>query len=140
MFPKEINILVVDDMPQMRRLVKGQVRNLGYRNLFDADNGDRAWRILVEQHRNGSPIGLILSDWNMPVMTGIDFLKKVRSTPEFSQLPFIMITAEGERTQILEAVKCGVSNYVMKPFTPQMFQTKFKAVWENMQKKRQQAQ
>lgn len=132
MFPPETLILIVDDMTPMRTLVKGQVRNLGYRNLIEADNGRKAFDMLLNQHKIGKPVGVILSDWNMPVMTGIEFLKKVRSTDPFKSLPFIMITAESEKAQILEAIKNGVSNYVMKPFTPKMFQDKFKAVWEKL--------
>ncbi len=129
MFPPETNVLVVDDMKPMRNLVKGQARLVGMKNIWEATNGKEAMAILEEQHAKGNPIHLILSDWNMPVMTGIDFLLAVRNSDKFKHLPFVMITAEGEKHQILQAIQRGVSNYITKPFTPASFKSKLEVVW-----------
>jgi two-component system, chemotaxis family, chemotaxis protein CheY len=130
MFPADTRVLVVDDMAAMRQLVKGQVRNMGFKNVFDADHGETAFEILLTQLAKGEPIGLVLSDWNMPVMSGIDLLKKVRGMAEFKTLPFMLITAEGEQSQVVDAIKSGVSNYLVKPFTPAQIQEKIAAVWK----------
>lgn len=130
MFPTDIRILVVDDMKNMRQLVKGQLKSMGYKNIVEGNNGKVAFDVLEEQNKKGEPVGLILSDWNMPEMTGLEFLQKVRSTDLYKDLPFLMITAEGEQRQVIQAIKAGVSNYVTKPFSPQTFKTKFEAVWK----------
>jgi CheY-like chemotaxis protein len=95
MFPPNTSVLVVDDMKQMRAMVKGQVRQLGMKDVAEATNGKEALAILEQRLAAGKPIHLILSDWNMPVMTGIDFLHAVRTSPHFKDMPFVMITAEG---------------------------------------------
>jgi len=130
MFPKDINILVVDDMVGMRKLIKSQLLELGYRNVSETENGKVAYSTVVEKHASGTPFGLILSDWNMPVMTGIEFLKKVRANPDVKKTPFLLITAEGEARQVLEAIRLGVSDYIVKPFTPAIFKAKFELVWK----------
>lgn len=117
-------------MATMRQLVKGQLRNMGFKCLYEADQGDSGFGMLVAQHTAKEPIGLVLSDWNMPTMTGLDLLKKVRATAEFKTLPFMLITAEGEQAQVVEAIKSGVSNYLVKPFTPASIQEKIAQVWK----------
>ncbi len=129
MFPPETNVLIVDDMKPMRALVKGQTRALGLKNIWEATNGKEALGVLESQLKEGNPIHLILSDWNMPIMTGIDFLLAVRSSPHFKAMPFVMITAEGEKQQILLAIQRGVTNYITKPFTPAAFKSKLEIVW-----------
>jgi two-component system chemotaxis response regulator CheY len=130
MFNENTRVLIIDDMNTMRQLVKGQVRAMGFKNIQEAENGEAGFKILAETHKAGAPIELILSDWNMPVMTGIDLLKKVRATAEYKNVPFMLITAEGESSQVMEAIKSGVSNYVVKPFTPAVLQEKLLAVWK----------
>jgi len=130
MFPPETRVLVVDDMKVMRTLVKGQLRNLQLMNIVEAENGDEAFKTLQSQADSNAPIGLILSDWNMPVQTGIDFLKKVRNDPKFKGLPFILITAEGEIDQVKQALELGVSAFIRKPFAPATFQEKLEQVWK----------
>jgi two-component system chemotaxis response regulator CheY len=129
MFPPHTNVLVVDDMKQMRAMVKGQAKLLGMKNIWEATNGREALAILEERRTIGNPIHLILSDWNMPVLTGIDFLAAVRNSPHYKDLPFVMITAEGEKQQVLQAIQRGVSNYITKPFTPAAFKSKLEIVW-----------
>ncbi len=130
MFAPATRILVVDDMIAMRVLIKNQLRPLGFSQFTDAENGKDAFALLQQRVKEHAPIELILSDWNMPEMKGIDFLKKVRATPEFKDLPFLMITAEGEIDQVREAIAAGVSNYVIKPFTPATIKEKLTAVWQ----------
>jgi two-component system chemotaxis response regulator CheY len=129
MFPSQTNVLVVDDLKQMRAMVKGQVRALGLKNVWEAVNGKEALAMLEARLLAHDPIHLILSDWNMPIMTGIDFLAAVRASPSFKDLPFIMITAESEKQQIVHAIQKGVSNYITKPFTPISFKSKLEIVW-----------
>ena len=105
-------VLVVDDFANMRRIIKGILKQLGFNNIVEAEDGSAA---LKELKRNS--IGLILSGWDMPRMTGLDLLKAVRSDENLKDIPFIMVTAQGQKEDILEAAKAGVSNYIVKPFT-----------------------
>lgn len=105
-------VLVVDDFSTMRRIVKNILRQLGFNNIIEADDGTTAWEILQKQK-----IDFIVSDWNMPQMTGIELLRKVRADEKFADLPFLMVTAEAQQENILEAAQAKVSNYIVKPFT-----------------------
>ncbi|GAU09050.1 chemotaxis response regulator CheY [Desulfoplanes formicivorans] len=107
-----MRILVVDDFSTMRRIIKNILRQLGYNNIVEADDGSTGWDIL-----NKDKIDFIISDWNMPIMSGIELLKKVRASEEFADLPFLMVTAEAQQENIIEAVQAKVSNYIVKPFT-----------------------
>ena len=115
MFDFNTKILIVDDMSTMRKLVTKSCQNIGFTNFAEAADGALGWETLTN---SDVPIGLIISDWNMPNCTGIDFLKRVRGDTRFKHLPFIMVTAEAEKHQIVEAIQAGVTNYVIKPFTP----------------------
>ena len=108
-----IRILVVDDSSTMRRIIKTALKDIGLKNIVTADDGDVAWKIV-----QGDTIQLILSDHKMPNMSGEEFLKLVRESEKYNSLPFIMITAEGFRENVMAAVKLGVSNYIVKPFSP----------------------
>jgi two-component system, chemotaxis family, chemotaxis protein CheY len=130
MFPATTRILIIDDMSTMRQLVKAQLRTMGFKNFYEAENGEQAFGVLQAQTKAQEGIELVLSDWNMPQLTGIDLLKRVRATPEYKELPFMLITAEGEQSQVLDAIKAGVSNYLVKPFTPASIQEKIAAVWK----------
>ena len=132
MFPPKTRILVVDDMGPLRAIVKGQLRDLGFPDILEASDGHRAIEVLKTEFLKGQPVQLILSDWNMPVMKGIEFLKLVRADKRLGPLPFIMITAESERTLVMDAVKAGVSSYIMKPFTSTMLEAKMKTVWTKL--------
>jgi two-component system chemotaxis response regulator CheY len=132
MFPPKTRILVVDDMGPLRAIVKGQLKDLGFTDILEASDGHRAIEVLKTEFLKGQPVELILSDWNMPVMKGIEFLKLVRADKRLGPLPFIMITAESERTLVMDAVKAGVSSYIMKPFTPAMLEAKMKTVWTKL--------
>jgi two-component system chemotaxis response regulator CheY len=125
MTDSSMNILVVDDFATMRRIVKNVLKQLGYKNIFEADDGTSALEVLKKEK-----IQFIISDWNMPLMPGIELLKTVRSTEEWKSLPFLMVTAEGQREHVLEAVKHKVSNYIVKPFTPEVLKEKINKIFE----------
>ena len=114
-----MNVLIVDDFATMRRIVKNILRQLGFTNISEADDGKTALQALKKEKYD-----LILSDWNMPGMPGIELLKTVRSDDELKDIPFLMVTAEAEKENIVEAVKLGVSNYIVKPFTAETMSEK----------------
>lgn len=128
MMDKKCKILIVDDMKTMRMALKKCFRDLGYENMTEADDGASAWPKLEEAISNGEPFDLICSDWNMPVMQGIDLLRKVRGHAKIQSTPFILVTAESDKSQVLEALKAGVSNYLTKPFTAASLSEKINAV------------
>jgi len=109
---KDLTVLIVDDFLTMRRIVRKILRDLDFQNIIEAEDGTVAVDVL-----NSSKIDLIVSDWNMPKMTGLELLKHVRSQEETKDLPFLMVTAEAQKENIVEAVKAKVSNYIVKPFT-----------------------
>lgn len=119
-----MKILVVDDFATMRRIVKGVLKQLGFANIIEAEDGTNALEELKKEK-----VGLIVSDWNMPNMTGLDLLKAVREDVNLKSIPFLMVTAEGQKENVVEAVKAGVSNYIVKPFTPETFNEKLKKVF-----------
>ena len=125
MFNSSIKILVVDDMTTMRKLVKKSLEGMGFTQFEEAEDGQKAWAKLNEFPE----IGLIVSDWNMPNCTGLNFLKMVRADGKFKHLPFILLTAEGEVAQVKEALAAGVDNYVLKPFTPQSLKEKLEITY-----------
>lgn len=118
-----IKILIVDDFATMRRILKNILKQLGFKNLVEADDGTTAWEIL-----EGQSIDLIISDWNMPKMTGLELLKKVRSSDNYKGAPFLMVTAEAQKQNVIEAVQAGVSNYVVKPFTAEAISDKLEKI------------
>jgi two-component system chemotaxis response regulator CheY len=120
----DLKILVVDDFPTMRRIVKTLLKQNGFHNFIDAEDGEQAYRLLQEH----GDFEMIISDWNMPNMTGLELLKTVRNDPKYKHLPFLMVTAEAEKENIIEAVKAGVNNYIVKPFTGQALKDKLEKI------------
>jgi len=114
-----MKVLIVDDFATMRRIVKNILRQLGFTDISEADDGKTALQALKKEK-----FDLILSDWNMPEMPGIELLKAVRADDELKDIPFLMVTAEAEKGNIVEAVKLGVSNYIVKPFTAETMSEK----------------
>jgi two-component system chemotaxis response regulator CheY len=112
MLYKDMTVLIVDDFSTMRRIMRNILRELDFKNILEAEDGSAAITVL-ETH----PVQLIISDWNMPKMTGLDFLKHVRANESTKDIPFLMVTAEAQKENIVEAVKARVSNYIVKPFT-----------------------
>lgn len=124
-YNKDMRILVVDDFSTMRRIIKNILRQLGFNNIIEADDGSSAWETL-----NKDKIDFIISDWNMPKMPGIELLRKVRSSEEFVNLPFLMVTAEAQQENIIEAVQAKVSNYIVKPFTAETLGQKIDKIFD----------
>lgn len=129
MFPLETRILVIDDMPSIRELVKNTLKTMGYKNFQEAADGDEGLAILVANKESALSIQLVISDWNMPKMKGLELLKQVRGMKEFAGLPFVLLTSESERDQVTEAVLAGVSQYIVKPFSAKIFEDKLKAAY-----------
>jgi two-component system chemotaxis response regulator CheY len=121
---KSMKVLVVDDFATMRRIVKGVLKQLGFSDIIEADDGKKALEELKKDK-----VGLIVSDWNMPNMTGLELLKEVRADTGLKDIPFLMVTAEGQKENVVEAVQAGVSNYIVKPFTPETFSAKLEKVF-----------
>ncbi len=119
-----MTVMIVDDFATMRRIVKNILTQLGFKNFVEADDGSTAWEMLQKQ-----PVDFIVSDWNMPKMTGIDLLKRVRADDRLEETPFLMVTAEAQKENIIEAVKARVSNYIVKPFTPETLGEKIEKIF-----------
>ena len=124
---KNMNILIVDDFSTMRRIIKNLLRDLGFTNTEEADDGSTALPILQK-----GGIDFLVTDWNMPKMTGIDLLKAVRADASLEGLPILMVTAEAKREQIIEAAQAGVNGYVVKPFTAAVLQEKIEKIFERV--------
>lgn len=120
----EKKILVVDDFSTMRRIVINILHRLGYTNVVEAENGADALKKLKEEK-----FELVISDWNMPTMTGLELLQAVRSDDSLKDTPFLMVTAEGRKENILTAVKSGANNYVVKPFNQATLEEKINAIF-----------
>ena len=122
-----MKILIVDDFSTMRRIIKNLLRDLGFTNTVEADDGKSAMPIL----KTGS-IDFLVTDWNMPGMTGLDLLKAVRADPNLGHLPVLMVTAEAKREQIIMAAQAGVNGYVIKPFTAATLKEKIDKIFERI--------
>lgn len=124
---KNMKILIVDDFSTMRRIVKNLLRDLGFTNTQEADDGNTALPML-----KGGGFDFLVTDWNMPGMTGIELLKAVRADPQLADLPVLMVTAESKRDQIVEAAQAGVNGYVVKPFTAITLKEKIEKIFERI--------
>ncbi len=120
-----MKVLVVDDFSTMRRIVKNTLRQIGFTQIEEAEDGQKAFDRLMSEK-----FDFVVSDWNMPNMTGIDLLRKVRATPQIKDIPFLMVTAEAKQENIVEAIKAGVSNYIVKPFTVATLDEKVKKIFK----------
>ena len=120
-----MKILVVDDMSTMRRIVKNILKQLGFNNLEEAENGQEALKKL-----KADTYGFVVSDWNMPVMMGIDMLRAIRADEKLKTIPVLMVTAEAQKENLMEAARAGVSNYVVKPFTAETMQEKINKIFK----------
>jgi two-component system, chemotaxis family, chemotaxis protein CheY len=125
MLKTDAKILVVDDMATMRKMITKLVKMAGYEDVTEAVSGSAAWELINPAK---PPFDLILSDWNMPNGSGIDLLKRFRADSRFTNTPFILITAEAEKSQIAEALQSKVTNYVVKPFTLEVLKEKLQAL------------
>ncbi|HEC12152.1 MAG TPA: chemotaxis protein CheY [Acidiferrobacteraceae bacterium] len=125
---KEMKILVVDDFSTMRRIIKNLLRELGFHNTTEADDGMTALPILKK-----TSFDFLITDWNMPGMTGIDLLKAVRADPEICHLPVLMVTAERKRENIVVAAEAGVNGYIVKPFTAMTLREKMEKIFQRLE-------
>lgn len=116
----DLKFLVVDDSVTMRRIVINSLRNLGYNNFVEAGEGKEALEKLAAEEG----INFIITDWNMPVVSGLELVKTVRKDEKFSGLPILMVTTRGVKEDIVEALQAKVNNYIVKPFTPQILKEK----------------
>jgi len=119
-----MRVLIVDDFATMRRILKNILKQIGFKNISEADNGKTALKELKNER-----FDLVLCDWNMPEMPGIELLNQVRSDEQLKGIPFVMVTAEAKKENILEAVKAGVSSYIVKPFTAETVSEKLKKIF-----------
>ena len=119
-----MKILIADDFPEVTRVIRNILKNIGFTNISEADGGKAVLRALKKEKYD-----LILCDWNMPDMSGVEVLKKIRSDDELKDIPFIMVTAETEKEKILAAIKAGVSNYIVKPFGAETISAVLKKVF-----------
>lgn len=124
---KDMKILIVDDFSTMRRIIKNLLNDLGFTNTQEADDGITALPML-----KANDFDFLVTDWNMPGMTGIDLLKEVRADERLASLPVLLVTAEAKRDQIVEAAQAGVNGYVVKPFTAAVLSEKIEKVFERL--------
>jgi two-component system chemotaxis response regulator CheY len=120
---KGMPILIIDDYKTMLKIVRGLLNQLGFTNIDEATDGSMAWNMMQEKDYK-----LLLCDWNMEPMNGLDLLKKIRADAKFAKMPFIMVTAETKAENILIAKQAGVNNYIVKPFNLATLKTKMQAV------------
>ena len=119
-----MKLLVVYDSSTMRRIIKNTLSRLGYEEVLEGEDGLQGWSVL-----DANPdMGMLITDWNMPEMNGLELVKKVRADARFADLPIIMVTTEGGKAEVITALKAGVNNYIVKPFTPQVLKEKLAAV------------
>lgn len=119
-----MKLVVVDDSSTMRRIIKNTLARLGYKDILEGEDGVQGWEVVD----NNPDLGMLITDWNMPEMNGLELVKKVRADERFKDLPIIMVTTEGGKAEVITALKAGVNNYIVKPFTPQVLKEKLAAV------------
>ena len=121
----KMRILVVDDFASMRKIIKGLLKQIGFQNIEEADDGSTA----LEKLKIGE-FDLVICDWNMPKVPGIEVLKAVRNDPRLKDLPFLMVTAKAKKDNVMEAVKAGVNQYIVKPFTAETLKKKIEKIFD----------
>jgi two-component system, chemotaxis family, chemotaxis protein CheY len=129
MVDKSIKILIVDDFATMRKVVRNLLKQVGYEDIVEAEDGVMALKALKSQK-----IDVVVSDWNMPNMSGLELLKAVRADAELAKTPFLMVTAEALQDNVVAAVKAGVNNYIVKPFTAEVLNEKIRKIMESIEK------
>lgn len=129
MFPKETRILLVDDSLTTRDLLRKILTGLGYKNFLSANDGQAATEVIMSSDAESDPIGLIISDWKMPRMDGLQLLNFVRKSSPIPTVPFLMVTAEGENATVIHAIQAGVNGYLLKPLSAQLVEERLKKIW-----------
>ena len=125
MTDQNMKILTVDDFSTMRRIIRNMLRQLGYTNIVEAEDGAEALSLLQRER-----VDFVISDWNMPNMSGLELLKAIRADEHLKPLPVLLVTAEALKENVVEAVKAGVNNYVVKPFTAETLKGKIDAIFK----------
>jgi two-component system chemotaxis response regulator CheY len=126
----KMKILVVDDFSTMRRITKNVLKQLGFDNIEEAEDGAQG----LAKLKNGG-FGFVVTDWNMPNMDGLDFFLASRQDPALKEIPFLMVTAEAEKDKVVKAIQSGVNNYIVKPFTAEIFKEKMDRIFAKLEKK-----
>jgi len=119
-----LKLLVVDDSSTMRRIIKNTLIRLNYKDVLEGEDGVEGWDMLDKN----PDVDMLITDWNMPNMNGLELVKKVRADERFTDMPIIMVTTEGGKAEVITALKAGVNNYIVKPFTPAVLKEKLGAV------------
>ena len=122
----KLKVLIIDDFEMVRMMLNNSLKLMGVHNYHDSENGAEAWKKLENARNSNDPFNFIFCDWNMPEMSGIDFLSKCRNSEHYKSIPIIMVTAESEQNQIVEALKKGATDYIIKPISPEMLEKKVK--------------
>ncbi|KIY39154.1 MULTISPECIES: chemotaxis response regulator CheY [Pseudomonas] len=125
---RDMTVLVVDDFSTMRRIIKNLLRELGYRNVLEAEDGLAALKVLQK-----TPVDLVITDWNMPHMSGLELLRTLRASENWKHLPVLMVSAEAKRDQIIQAANAGVNAYIVKPFNGPTLEEKIHRIYERLQ-------
>ena len=128
--PSNTRFLVVDDMATMRRIIRSLLEQLGYKNIDEAEDGAEALKKLRNQDYD-----FVITDWNMPNMTGLELVQEIRKDSTLKHLPVLMVTAEAKKENVIAAIKAGVNNYVVKPFTAETLKEKIEKVWDAISKR-----
>jgi two-component system chemotaxis response regulator CheY len=119
-----MKFLVVDDSSTMRRIIKNTLVRIGHEDILEAEDGEAGWKVM----QDNNDIEVLITDWNMPNLNGLELVKKVRAEDKYADLPIIMVTTEGGKSEVITALKAGVNNYIVKPFTPPVLKEKLEAV------------
>ena len=119
-----MKFLVVDDSSTMRRIIKNTLSRIGHKDVLEGEDGEQGWQTMQEN----PDIDVLITDWNMPNMNGLELVQKVRAEEKYADMPIIMVTTEGGKKEVITALKAGVNNYIVKPFTPQVLKEKLEAV------------
>jgi len=126
MVNKGINVLIVDDSSTMRKILRGFMRKLGFKNISEAEDGSAALKLLKKE----DSFGLVISAWRMPNMNGMELLKTIRSDENLKGISFLLVTAEARKENIIETIKAGANNYIVKPFTEEVLQKKLEEIFK----------
>lgn len=124
MMNRDMQILIADDFPTMRRIIKNLLKQLGFEKIIEAEDGKHALSLLKD-----NAVDFVITDWNMPNMNGIDLLRTIRADSALKATPVLMVTAEADKQNIVEAIQAGVSNYVVKPFTAEILKEKLEKIF-----------
>ena len=124
-----MKILLVDSQQSMRKMEKTMLKQIGFKNIIEADNGAKAWTMIEESLSGDEPGGFVLSDWELPTLSGLELIQKIRQHNDLKKLPFLIVSADAEQSNIVKAVKSGVSNFIVKPFSVQTLKEKIHKIF-----------